>query len=68
MLIAILASSRLSSVATSTLGTITTQTKFNVRDDMSFTKGEFVPVHAMKADRGSTFTIPLVLNLGTRWT
>jgi hypothetical protein len=30
-------------------------------------KGEYVPVHAMKAYRGSRFVAPLILNLGTRW-
>jgi hypothetical protein len=30
-------------------------------------KGKFVPVHAMKACRGSGCIVPVILNLGTRW-
>jgi hypothetical protein len=30
-------------------------------------KGEFFPVHAMKAYRGSRHIVSLILNLGTRW-
>ena len=30
-------------------------------------KGKVIPVHAMKAYRGSGSAAPLILNLGTRW-
>jgi hypothetical protein len=41
--------------------------RFNVHKMCSYVISKTVPVHNIKAYRGSSGTVPLILNFGARW-